>query len=111
MLLRHLLFAHTFALDNGVGLTPTMGWGTWNLFGCYAVNWNETIIREMADAMVSSGMKEAGYSYINLDGGWLGGRNTATGAPHGDLTKFPSGIPALVDLATTTCTAWVTAQH
>ena len=47
-------------LDNGVGLTPSMGWGTWNLFGCWGRNWTGTDIVEMADAMVGSGMKEAG---------------------------------------------------
>ena len=42
------------------------GWGTWNLFGCWGYNWTEVDVRGMADALVSSGMKDAGYEYINL---------------------------------------------
>lgn len=45
-----------------------MGFSTWNTF---AGNINEDLIREAADAMVSNGMKEVGYNYINIDDGWL----------------------------------------
>lgn len=85
------------ALDNGVGQLPIMGWGTWNLFGCWGYNWTEVDVRQMADALVSSGMKKAGYTYINLDGGWLGGRDNVTGVPYPNPSMFPSGMPALVD--------------
>lgn len=73
--------------------TPPMGWMTWNLFG---ENINEEIIREMADAMVSSGMKEAGYHYIMIDDGWQGGRDNKNNMLP-DPKKFPSGIKALAD--------------
>lgn len=53
---------------NGLAPTPPMGWNSWNHFGC---NINENIIKEMADAMVSSGMKDAGYEYINIDDCWM----------------------------------------
>ncbi|MBM7086973.1 alpha-galactosidase, partial [Micromonospora sp. MMS20-R2-29] len=43
------------ALDNGVARTPPMGWNSWNTFGC---NINETLIRQMTDAMVNTGMKD-----------------------------------------------------
>merc|ERR1712166_317473 len=92
-----LVAPRTAALDNGLGQLPIMGWSTWNLFGCWGTNWTEVDIRQMADALVSSGMADAGYSYINLDGGWLGGRDPATGAPYPNAAMFPSGIPALVD--------------
>ena len=92
-----LLLPAALALDNGVGLLPPMGWGTWNLFGCWGYNWTENDVRGMADAMVSSGMKDAGYSYINLDGGWLGARDNESGAPYPNPAMFPSGMPALVD--------------
>ena len=55
-----LLTAGAYGLDNGVGLTPCMGWGTWNLFGCWGHNWTGSDVVEMADAMVASGMKAAG---------------------------------------------------
>ena len=45
-----------------------VGWGTWNLFGCFGVehNWTETDIREMADALVSTGLAKCGYNYVRL---------------------------------------------
>ncbi len=73
--------------------TPPMGWNSWNKFGC---NVNEKIIREMADAMVSSGMKAAGYEYINIDDCWQGKRDSL-GFIHPDSAKFPSGMKALAD--------------
>ena len=47
--------------------TPPMGWNSWNKFGCDV---SETLIREMADAMVATGMKDAGYQYIVIDDCW-----------------------------------------
>ena len=47
-----------FALDNGLARTPPMGWNSWNKFAC---NVSESLIREAADAIVSTGMKDAGY--------------------------------------------------
>jgi len=44
-----------------LALTPPMGWNSWNMFGC---NVGEILIREVADAMVASGMKDAGYQYV-----------------------------------------------
>eukprot|EP01045_Picozoa_sp_COSAG04_P018893 COSAG04_NODE_1786_length_5583_cov_2.997082_6_plen_119_part_00 len=54
---------HTSLVGPGVSVA---GWGTWNLFGCWGYNWTEVDVRGMADALVSSGMKDAGYEYINL---------------------------------------------
>lgn len=48
--------------------TPTMGWASWNSFH---VNINEKLIMVQADAMVSSGLKDAGYSFINIDDGYF----------------------------------------
>jgi alpha-galactosidase len=73
--------------------TPPMGWNSWNKFGC---NIDERIVREMADAMVSSGMKDAGYRYVNIDDCWQGGRD-AQGNIAPDAKRFPSGIKALAD--------------
>ncbi len=81
------------ALDNGLALTPPMGWNSWNKFGC---NINEKIIKEMADAMSSNGMKEAGYQYIVIDDCWQVSRD-AQGNIIADAKAFPSGIKALAD--------------
>ncbi len=52
------------ALDNGVGRTPALGWSTWNTFGGSV---SDELLRASADVMVSSGLRDAGYEYINLD--------------------------------------------
>ena len=77
----------------GLALTPPMGWNSWNKFAC---NIDEKLIRETADAMVSSGMKAAGYSYINIDDCWHGDRDSL-GFIHPDAKRFPSGMKALAD--------------
>lgn len=73
--------------------TPPMGWNSWNKFGC---NINEELIRSVADAMVTSGLRDAGYIYLNLDDCWHGERDNL-GFIHEDTTRFPSGIKALAD--------------
>ena len=73
--------------------TPALGWNSWNTFGCDV---DEKMIRQMADAMVASGMKDAGYEYINIDDCWHGGRD-ADGNIQPDPKTFPSGMKALAD--------------
>lgn len=73
--------------------TPPMGWMTWNFF---ADKIHEQDLREMADAMVASGMVEAGYNYLIIDDGWQGGRDNRNNII-ADPKKFPSGIKALAD--------------
>ena len=73
--------------------TPPMGWNSWNKFGC---NVSDKLIREMADAMVSSGMQGAGYQYVNIDDCWQVSRD-ASGTIVADPTRFPSGMKALAD--------------
>ena len=51
---------------------PIMGWSSWNNF---RININEQMIKEQADALVSSGLYAAGYRYINIDDGYFGGRD------------------------------------
>jgi hypothetical protein len=72
---------------------PIMGWSSWNHF---RVNINEQMIREQADAMISSGMYEAGYRFINIDDGYFGGRD-ASGKLFVNAKKFPSGMQSLVE--------------
>jgi len=81
------------ALDNGLVLTPPMGWNSWNKFACKI---NEAVVRQTADAMVSSGMKDAGYQYIVIDDCWQVARD-ALGNIIADAKAFPSGIKALAD--------------
>jgi alpha-galactosidase len=81
--------------EDGLALTPPMGWNSWNVFH---ENINETQIREIAAAMVSSGMRDAGYQYLNLDDRWMDddGRDS-NGNLVADNVRFPSGIAALAD--------------
>jgi alpha-galactosidase len=81
------------ALDNGLAKTPPMGWNSWNKFAC---NVSEQLIRDMADAMVRSGMKDAGYQYIVIDDCWQVERD-AQGNIVADPQRFPSGMKALGD--------------
>ena len=52
---------------DGLALTPPMGWNSWNKFGCDV---SETLIKEMADAQVASGLRDAGYQYLVIDDCW-----------------------------------------
>ena len=78
---------------NGLALTPPMGWNSWNKFAC---DINEKIVRATADAMVTSGMKDAGYQYVVVDDCWHGKRD-ANGFITADPERFPSGMKALAD--------------
>jgi alpha-galactosidase len=82
------------ALDNGVGRVPAMGWNTWNTFGC---NINETLIRQTADALVSSGMRDRGYRYVVVDDCWFDPVRDAAGNLRANAQRFPSGMRALGD--------------
>jgi alpha-galactosidase len=76
-----------------IALTPPMGWNSWNKFAC---NVTEQMLRDMADAMVANGMKDAGYTYIVVDDCWHGQRDSL-GFIHPDSVHFPSGMKALTD--------------
>jgi alpha-galactosidase len=76
---------------NGLAPTPPLGWNSWNKYGCAI---NERLIRAQADAMVASGMKDAGYRYIIIDDCWQVGRDVS-GNIIADAERFPSGMGAL----------------
>lgn len=76
-----------------LALTPPMGWNSWNKFACDV---DENLIKETADALVSSGMKDAGFIYINIDDCWHGKRDSL-GFIQPDPKRFPSGMKALAD--------------
>ena len=81
------------ALDNGLALTPPMGWNSWNKFHC---NVSEDLIKSMADGMVASGMKDAGYQYVVIDDCWQVSRDE-NGNIVPDPQHFPSGMKVLGD--------------
>ncbi len=100
------IYCNSFAQKPGWAPRPPMGWNSWNHFG---QNINEKLIMEIADAMVSSGMKDAGFEYIVIDDGWerglakslindkeTPGRDT-NGKILVDSVKFPHGIKYLAD--------------
>ncbi len=73
--------------------TPPMGWMTWNMF---KGDISEQLIKETADAMVESGLRDAGYKYVFIDDLWQGGRDNRNNIIP-DPKKFPNGIKALAD--------------
>lgn len=88
-----LTLSVALALDNGLGLTPQMGWNSWNHFAC---NINEQLIRDTAKVIANSPLKSAGYVYVNIDDCWAKSRD-ANGSVVPDPVAFPSGMKALAD--------------
>ena len=81
-----------------VGMTvaaPTMGWNSWNSFGCGGLT--ETLVRETADAMVNGGLLAAGYDTLTLDDCWSAVSRDSSGNLTNDPVKFPSGMKATGD--------------
>jgi alpha-galactosidase len=93
LILGSALFAQESSPSANLALTPPMGWNSWNKFGC---NVSAEMIRGMADAMVKSGMKDAGYQYVVIDDCWQVSRDR-DGNIVPDPQKFPEGIKALAD--------------
>lgn len=99
-----------WALDNGVALSPPMGWSTWNTLKC---NFDHDTLVEIGDIMVKSGMRDAGYTLLNIDDCWPKNPHKAAGGKCNaqcrenardsegniipDPHKFPQGIRALSD--------------
>ncbi|KAB2646548.1 MAG: glycoside hydrolase family 27 protein, partial [Verrucomicrobia bacterium] len=84
LLLALLIFCNVKADENILGATPPMGWNSWNHFKRKT---DDAIVRAQAEAMVSSGMRDAGYVYINIDDAWEGTRDSS-----GEIranSKFP----------------------
>ncbi len=94
-----LFFASTItvflatAQNKNLAPTPPMGFMTWNYF---ALDIDESKVKSLADAMVESGLRDAGYNFIFIDDGWQGGRDNKNNMIP-DPKKFPSGMKALVD--------------
>jgi alpha-galactosidase len=88
-----LLASPVSALENGLARTPPMGWNSWNKFQC---NVSEELVRKTAEAMIATGMRDAGYVYVNIDDCWQGERD-ANGYIQPDKKRFPKGMEALGD--------------
>jgi alpha-galactosidase len=97
VIIASLLTAVSYAQENGVSkglaLTPPMGWNTWNKFAC---NVSDELVRGMADAVVKSGMKEAGYQYVVIDDCWQVARDANANIVV-DPQRFPHGMKAVAD--------------
>lgn len=81
-------------LSNGLGMTPPMGWNSWNHFNCFI---NETTIKETADALVTTGLAQLGYRYVNIDDCWAEYNRDAKGYLVPKKSTFPSGMKAVAD--------------
>ncbi len=79
--------------NNGVLLTPPMGWSSWN---CFRNKISEEMILDVAKAYQKSGLIEAGYKYFNLDDDWHSSLRDENGELQGDLSKFPRNVAPLV---------------
>lgn len=73
--------------------TPIMGWSSWNT---YRVNISDSLIMSQADALVSTGLKDAGYRYINIDDGYFGERDSA-GYMQPHPQRFPNGVKCVAE--------------
>src|SRR5437667_70591 len=102
---------------------PTMGWNSWNAFACSGLD--ESLVRQTADAMVSSGLLAAGYNTLTLDDCWSAVSRDSNGNLTNDPAKFPSGMKAIGDyihsqglrygiyasIGTSTCTGHTGGSH
>ncbi len=84
------------ALDNGLAVTPQMGFNNWNSTHCRA-EFNETMVEGIADIFVNKGLKAAGYQYVNIDDCWALPNRDASGNLVPDPVRFPHGIKAVAD--------------
>lgn len=84
------------APDDGLALTPPMGFNNWNSTHCRA-EFDEEMVKGIADIFVAKGLKEAGYEYVNLDDCWALPARDANGKLVPDPVRFPGGIKAVAD--------------
>ena len=88
------LAAPTRAESNGLAATPPMGWNDWYSAFCGV---NASLVEQTAQAMVSNGMKAAGYDYVNVDDCWMASNRDSAGNLVADPTRFPGGIKPVAD--------------
>ncbi|MFJ7198938.1 MULTISPECIES: NPCBM/NEW2 domain-containing protein [unclassified Streptomyces] len=81
---------------NGLALTPPMGFNNWNSTHCRA-EFDESMVKGIADIFVEKGLKDAGYTYVNLDDCWAKPQRNAEGKLEADPQRFPNGIREVAD--------------
>ncbi|MGW6209080.1 NPCBM/NEW2 domain-containing protein [Streptomyces sp. NPDC055089] len=81
---------------NGLALTPPMGFNNWNSTHCRS-EFNEEMVKGIADIFVEKGLREAGYEFVNLDDCWAKPQRNADGKLEADPARFPNGIAAVAD--------------
>ncbi|XP_060599688.1 alpha-N-acetylgalactosaminidase-like isoform X1 [Ruditapes philippinarum] len=99
-----LALSGTESLDNGLALTPPMGWMQWERFRCN-INCtddpdnciSERLFKTMADIMVSDGYRDAGYKYVAIDDCWMTSERGPDGKLQPDPVRFPNGMKHLAD--------------
>ncbi|XP_047510425.1 alpha-N-acetylgalactosaminidase-like [Pieris napi] len=104
VLLLFCVLGVTSALENGLALTPPMGWLTWQRFRCITdckrypdECISEALIRRTADKMVSDGYLAAGYNYVGIDDCWMEKDRDKDGRLVADATRFPNGMKGIGD--------------
>lgn len=75
--------------------TPLMGWASWN---CFRTHISEELMKQQADALVRTGLADCGYTYLNMDDGFFGGREEE-GRLRFHPERFPEGIRGVSDYA------------
>jgi alpha-galactosidase len=75
------------ALTDGLAPTPPMGWNSWNRFGPFV---SDELVRETADALIESGMRDAGYRFVVVDDAWEGSLRSDDGQLEPNLWRFPN---------------------
>ncbi|GHP02064.1 hypothetical protein PPROV_000082000 [Pycnococcus provasolii] len=90
-----LLLSCALALPNGLGVTPPMGYNTWNDFRCNDISASN--VKKVADAMAANGLARAGYRYLNIDDCWAVRREPETMRIVADPAAFPEGIKPVAD--------------
>ena len=88
-----LALGGALGLDNGLGLTPQMGWNSWNHFNCTIT---EDIVRATATAMIEKGLDKHGYQYVNIDNCWAASSRASDGTIQSNPTTFPD-MKGLID--------------
>ncbi|MCP2198508.1 Alpha galactosidase A [Lentzea flava] len=91
-----LIAPQAAAKDDGLALTPPMGFNNWNTTHCRN-DFNEEMVKAIADIFVSKGLKDAGYQYVNIDDCWALPQRDGNGdlVPH--RVRFPNGIKHVAD--------------
>lgn len=87
-----------FGYNNGIGRLPFMGWNTWCTSGtCETDVCNDVEIKQVAQALLSNGMYDAGYRFINLDDCWSACNRSSNGSLYAEPTRFPDGMASVID--------------